>query len=73
MSTAKPSSNIRREMSARIAKGLCRFCGELWDKNHKEKCVVWGKLSAIFAARGEASKESEEEEEQENVIALGKE
>ena len=73
MSTTKPSSNNRREMSARIAKGLCRFCGEPWDKNHKEKCVVWGKLSAIFAARGEASKESEEEEEQENVIALGKE
>ena len=70
MSTAKPSSNIRREMSARIAKGLCRFCGELWDKNHKEKCVVWGKLSAIFVAQGETSEESKEEEEQENIIAL---
>ena len=70
MSTAKPSSSSKREMSARIAKGLCRFCGEPWDKNHREKCVVWGKLSAIFTAQGEASEESEEEEEHENIIAL---
>ena len=65
MSTAKPSSSSKREMSARIAKGLCRFCGEPWDKNHREKCVVWGKLSVIFTAQGEASEESEEEEEHE--------
>jgi len=63
MSTTKPSSNNRREMSVKIAKGLCRFYGEPWDKNHKQKCVVWGKLSAIFVAQGEASKDSEEEEE----------
>ena len=50
-------------MSVKIAKGLCRFYGEPWDKNHKQKCVVWGKLSAIFVAQGEASKDSEEEEE----------
>ena len=60
-------------MSARITKGLYRFCGELWDKNHREKCAIQGKLSAIFAAQGEASEESKEEEEQENIIALGKE
>ena len=57
MSTTKPFSNNRREMNARIAKGLYRFCGKPWDKNHKEKCVVWGKLSAIFAAQGEAPEE----------------
>ena len=42
------TSISRKEVSDRIAKGLCRLCGDKWDKNHTTKCKVWGKLNAIF-------------------------
>ena len=40
----------RKQASERIAKGLCQFCEEKWDKDHKRTCKVWGKLNAIFGA-----------------------
>ena len=45
------TSISRKEVSDRIAKGLCRLCGDEWDKNHMMKCKVWGKLNAIFSAQ----------------------
>ena len=47
------TSISRKEVSDRIAKGLCRLCGDKWDKNHTTKCKVWGKLNAIFFAQEE--------------------
>ena len=41
----------RKEVTDNIAKGLCRLCGDEWDKNHMMKCKVWGKLNAIFSAQ----------------------
>ena len=43
----------RKEVTDNIAKGLCRFCGDKWDKNLRTKCKVWGKLNAIFSAQEE--------------------
>jgi len=40
----------RKEVSERISNGLYRLCGEKWDKNHINKCKVWGKLNVIFVS-----------------------
>ena len=34
------NNNSRKQVSDKIAKGLCRFCGEKWDRDHKQKCKV---------------------------------
>jgi len=47
------TSISRKEVSDRIAKRLCRFCGDKWDKNHRMKYKVWGKLNSIFFAQEE--------------------
>jgi len=53
-SKRNPSTSIsRKEVSDMIAKGLCRFYGDKWDKIHRTKCKVWGKLNAIFSAQEE--------------------
>ena len=33
------------------------FRGDKWDKNHRTKCKVWGKLNAIFSAQDEINAE----------------
>ena len=30
---------------------MCQFCGDKWDRDHKQKCKVWGKLNAIFSSQ----------------------
>ena len=51
------TSISRKEFSDRFAKGLYRFCGDKWDKNHRTKCKVWGKLNVIFSAQEEIDAE----------------
>ena len=60
----------RKQISERITKGLCRFCGEKWDMDHKQQCKVWGKLTAIFSAQDNMTAEftSEDEREQETEL-----
>jgi len=50
--------------------GLCRSCGDKWDKDHKQKCKVWGKLNAVFSAQWQRAVKltSELDGEQENEI-----
>jgi len=41
------------------SKGIFKFCGEEWDKNHLTKCKVWGKLNAIFVSQDQMGEEDE--------------
>lgn len=38
----------KKEMNEKIAKGLCLFCDEQWDRCHRHKCKLRGKLCANF-------------------------
>jgi hypothetical protein len=62
-------------MHERIARGLCRFCGEPWERTHRQKCKVWGKLNAIFCAQGvdfdEEGEVDEKTEQDTEVMAIG--
>uniref|UniRef100_A0A151UDB9 Retrovirus-related Pol polyprotein from transposon 17.6 n=1 Tax=Cajanus cajan TaxID=3821 RepID=A0A151UDB9_CAJCA len=64
------ASISRKEVSDRIAKGLCRFCGDKWDKNHKMKCKVWGKLNAIFSAQEEIAEDIMQDKDCEEEQAI---
>jgi len=65
------NSISRKQISERIAKGLCQFCGDKWDRDHKQRCKVWGKLNAIFSAQEKmvvkVTSESDREQETELV------
>jgi len=49
----------RIDVSERISKGLCRFCGEKWDKNHRTKCKFWKKLNVIFVSQNKTGDEDD--------------
>jgi hypothetical protein len=60
----------QKEMNERIADSLCRFSGEKWDRNHGQKCKVWGKLNAIFIAQDELENMEEHFDPDECNLAL---
>jgi len=61
----------RKEVSERISKGLYKFCGEKWDKNHKNKCKVWGKLNVIFVSQDlMEEKDDSDKDEEMDLITL---
>jgi len=48
---------------------LCKFCGEKWDKNHRNKCKVWGKLNAIFVSQDQIEeKDASDKDEEMDLI-----
>lgn len=67
--TITTGSISRKEISDRISKGLCRFCGEKWDKNHRNKCKVWGKLHVIFVSQDQMKeKDASDKDAEMNLI-----
>jgi len=67
--TITVGSISRKEVSERISKRLCRFCGEKWDKNHINKCKVWGKLNAIFVSQDQLEeKDASDKDEEMDLI-----
>ena len=63
--TNTAGSISRKKVSEHISKGLCRFCGEKWEKIHRNKCKVWKKLNALFVSQDKMEEKDDSDKDDE--------